>query len=61
MLKKIISWTLLIFIPVTFIIGIIAVVELYCGYSYFKYRDTLKNELNAIRLREPFHNQNNFV
>jgi hypothetical protein len=59
MFKKIISWILLIVIPVTLIIGIIAVVELYCGYSYFKYRDTLKNELNAIRLREPFHNQNN--
>ena len=37
------------------IIIIVAVVELYCGFSYFKYRDGLKNRLNAIRLKEPFH------
>ena len=39
------------------LIGVIALIELYCSYAYYKYRDSLKNELKAIRLRQPFCNQ----
>ncbi len=56
-MKKIINWFLLIGFSLGVVVAIIAVVELYCAYSYYRYRDTLKNDLNAIRLREPFHNQ----
>lgn len=58
MLKKLLNWTFLISITLGVLIGIVAVVELYCAYSYYKYRDGLKNDLNAIRLKEPFRNQN---
>lgn len=58
MLKKILNWFLLLSITLGLLISIVAVVELYCGYSYFRYRDTLRNEVNTIRLREPFHNYN---
>lgn len=57
MLKKLLNWAFLISITLGVLIGIIAIVELYCAYSYYKYRDDLKNNLNAIRLREPFKNQ----
>ena len=55
--KKFINWIILISITLLMFIGTIAIVELYCSYSYYKYRDSLKNELKAIRLRQPFSNQ----
>ncbi len=58
-MKKIINWFLLIGFSLGVVVAIVGVVELYCAYSYYRYRDTLKNDLNAIRLREPFHNQDN--
>jgi len=58
-LKKIINWFLLVGFSLGVVVVIVAIVELYCAYSYYRYRDTLKNDLNAIRLREPFHNQDN--
>ena len=56
MLKRIINWTLLIGIVFGAIIAIVALVELYCGYSYFKYKDTLVNQTHVIRFREPEKN-----
>lgn len=58
MRKRILNWVLLISITSVVLIGVVAIVELYCAYSYYRYRDTLKNELNAIRLKEPLKNQN---
>ena len=55
-MKKFINWFFLFFIAVFLIVGVVGIVELYCGYSYYRYRDTLKNECNAIRLRQPFPN-----
>ncbi len=57
MLKKFLNWFFLSVIFVGLIIGVFAVVELYCAYAYYKYRDTLKNNLQAIRLRQPLQNQ----
>ena len=54
---KFFNWFILSSITLGLIIGLIALVELYCSYSYYKYRDSLKNELKAIRLRQPFCNQ----
>lgn len=61
MLKKILNWFFLIAIVFAVLVITVAVVELYCAYSYYRYRDTLKNNLSAIRLREPFHNTNQLV
>lgn len=55
--KSFLNWFILSSITFGLIIGVIAIVELYCSYAYYKYRDSLKNELKAIRLRQPFCNQ----
>ena len=57
MIKKFVNWFFLSLITIGLLIAIIAVVELYCAYAYYKYRDSLKNELQAIRLKQPFFNQ----
>ncbi len=57
-MKKLRNWFLLIFLTFVFLTALVAVVELYCAYSYYRFRDTLKNDINAIRLREPIHNLN---
>ena len=46
------TWFLMIFITLTIIIAIIAVLELYCGFRYYKYRDGLKDYARSIRLKE---------
>ena len=58
MIKKLLNWFFLSLITVGLLIGVVAIVELYCAYAYYKYRDSLKNELQAIRLRQPLYNQN---
>lgn len=55
--KKFFNWFILSSITLGLFVGLIALVELYCSYAYYKYRDSLKNELKAIRLRQPFCNQ----
>lgn len=55
--KNFFNWLILSSITLGLLIGVIALIELYCSYAYYKYRDSLKNELKAIRLRQPFCNQ----
>ena len=57
MIKKFINWCFLSLITLGLLISVVAIIELYCAYAYYKYRDSLKNELQAIRLRQPFLNQ----
>jgi lysophospholipase L1-like esterase len=46
------TWFLISFFTLAIMVAIIAVLELYCAYKYYKYRDVLKNDSRAIRLKE---------
>ena len=56
MIKKVFKWFLIISLNLLVLIGAIAILELYCGYSYFKYKDSLVNQIHVIRFREPEKN-----
>jgi lysophospholipase L1-like esterase len=50
------TWILLFFFFCLFIVLVVAFLETYCGYKYYKYRDTLRESVRAIRLRENYPN-----
>lgn len=51
----------MVLITLIVIVGVVGVLELYCGYSFYRHKDSIRNELNAIRLREPIHNRNSEI
>ena len=58
MLKRLFNWSLLVSIVSGVIIGAVLIIELYCGYNYFKFKDSLVNQTHVIRFREPEKNAN---
>lgn len=43
------------------IIGCVAILEVYCGFAYYKYRDNLKSNAKVIRFRKPRVSENRRV
>lgn len=54
--KKILQYTLYSIILLSVLLLFLGLVELYSSNAYYKYRDTLKGEIRAVRLKEPFKN-----
>jgi lysophospholipase L1-like esterase len=55
------TWILLSFFFILFIISVVAVLEIYCGFKYYKYRDTLRETSRAIRLKENYPNSDYII